>query len=66
MKPLKEMTKEELLAMKETLSAEYKEAQAKGLKLDMSRGKPEKWKLFRLNMICRIYFMECVISLDQN
>ena len=34
------MTKEELLAMKETLSAEYKEAQAKGLKLDMSRGKP--------------------------
>lgn len=40
MKPLKEMTKEELLAMKETLSAEYKEAQAKGLKLDMSRGKP--------------------------
>ncbi|MDO5155778.1 MAG: aminotransferase [Eubacteriales bacterium] len=45
MKPLKEMTKEELLAMKESLSAEYKEAQSKGLKLDMSRGKPGKAQL---------------------
>lgn len=40
MKPLKEMTKEELLELKETLSAEYKEAQGKGLNLNMSRGKP--------------------------
>lgn len=45
MKPLKEMTKEELMAMKETLSAEYKDAQSKGLKLDMSRGKPGKTQL---------------------
>lgn len=45
MKPLNEMTKEELLQMKEALSAEYKEAQAKGLKLDMSRGKPGKAQL---------------------
>ncbi|MCM1158123.1 MAG: aminotransferase class I/II-fold pyridoxal phosphate-dependent enzyme [Bacteroidales bacterium] len=40
MKPLGEQTKEELLALKEVLSRKYKEAQAKGLKLDMSRGKP--------------------------
>ena len=40
MKPLKELTREELLALKETLNKEYEEAQAKGLKLDMSRGKP--------------------------
>lgn len=40
MKPLKDLTKAELLVMKETLTEEYKEAQAKGLKLDMSRGKP--------------------------
>ncbi len=40
MKPLKEMTKEELLELKATLSAEYKEAQGKGLNLNMSRGKP--------------------------
>ena len=35
-----EMTKEELLAEKEKLSAEYKKYQKLDLKLDMSRGKP--------------------------
>ncbi len=40
MKPLKELTKAELLVMKEALAEEYKEAKGKGLKLDMSRGKP--------------------------
>lgn len=40
MKPFKDFTKTELLAIKEELTEEYKEAQAKGLKLDMSRGKP--------------------------
>ncbi len=40
MKPLKELTKEELLVMKEQLSQEYKDAQGKGLKLNMARGKP--------------------------
>lgn len=37
--PIK-LNKEELLALKEQLNAEYEEAKAKGLKLDMSRGKP--------------------------
>lgn len=45
MKPLKELSKDELLALKETLTAEYKDAQGKGLKLDMSRGKPGKTQL---------------------
>ena len=45
MKPLKEMTRDELLALKETLTEEYKEAQKKGLQLDMSRGKPGKTQL---------------------
>lgn len=45
MKALKEMSKEELLELKETLSEEYKEAMGKGLKLDMSRGKPGKAQL---------------------
>lgn len=40
MKPFKSLTRAELLMLKETLEKEYKEAQAKGLKLDMSRGKP--------------------------
>lgn len=40
MKAYKEMSKEELLVLREDLNREYEETKAKGLKLDMSRGKP--------------------------
>lgn len=40
MKPYRELTKEELVQLKTELEAKYKEAQAKDLHLDMSRGKP--------------------------
>lgn len=40
MKAYQELSKEELLALREQLAAEYEEAKGKGLKLDMSRGKP--------------------------
>lgn len=40
MKAYKDLTKEELLTLQEQLNKEYEEAKAKGLKLDMSRGKP--------------------------
>lgn len=40
MKTYQELSKEELLKLKEQLDAEYREAKGKGLKLDMSRGKP--------------------------
>ena len=40
MKPFKEMTKDELLSLKDTLTKEYEDAQGKGLNLNMSRGKP--------------------------
>lgn len=40
MKSYMEMSREELLSCKAELDAQYKAAQAKGLKLDMSRGKP--------------------------
>lgn len=40
MKPYAEMTKEELLSLRQDLKAQYREFQAKDLKLDMSRGKP--------------------------
>ncbi len=45
MKPFKEMSREELLACKEELDVRYKEAQGKGLNLNMSRGKPETMQL---------------------
>ncbi len=41
----KEMSKEELVSLKETLNQQYKDAQAKGLSLDMSRGKPSATQL---------------------
>lgn len=45
MKAYKEMSKEELLAEKETLEAAYKEYQSRNLSLDMSRGKPSQDQL---------------------
>ena len=45
MKAYKDLSKEELLAYREELQMKYNEAQAKGLKLDMSRGKPEVQQL---------------------
>ncbi|MBO5473135.1 MAG: aminotransferase class I/II-fold pyridoxal phosphate-dependent enzyme [Lachnospiraceae bacterium] len=40
MKPYKEMSKEELTSLKEELEKQFEDAKGKGLKLDMSRGKP--------------------------
>ena len=45
MKAYKEMTKEELLTLKAELEKAYEDAKGKGLKLDMSRGKPSPAQL---------------------
>lgn len=45
MKPYKEMSREELLQEQKLLETKYEEMKAKGLKLDMSRGKPAKAQL---------------------
>lgn len=40
MKTYQELSKEELLVLKAQLEAAYEDVKGKGLKLDMSRGKP--------------------------
>ena len=45
MKPYSELTKEELVALSHELNAQYRAFQVKGLKLDMSRGKPSAEQL---------------------
>lgn len=45
MKAYKEMTREELLKEQAALEAKFQEIKAKGLKLDMSRGKPAQAQL---------------------
>ena len=45
MKPYCDMTREELEALREKLVREFEEVKGKGLKLDMSRGKPSKDQL---------------------
>jgi DNA-binding transcriptional MocR family regulator len=45
MKAYTQMSHEELMELREQLNKEYEEAKAKGLKLDMSRGKPSPAQL---------------------
>ena len=52
MKSYKELTKNELLELKNHLEDEYKEVSSKGLKLDMSRGKPSSAQLELSREIC--------------
>ena len=45
MTPYRELSKEQLQAMKAELEQQFEEVKAKGLNLDMSRGKPSKKQL---------------------
>ena len=60
-----DMSKEELLALKESLNKEYAEAKAKGLSLDMSRGKPAAKQLdISLGLLDTIYSSSDIKSED--
>ena len=45
MKEYREMTSQELTALREELQREYQEIQARGLSLNMARGKPDAQQL---------------------
>ena len=45
MKPYSQLSREELLELKNKLEMQYEDIKAKGLHLDMSRGKPCKEQL---------------------
>ena len=54
-----EMSKEELLTLQAELNQQYAEAKAKGLNLDMSRGKPSKQQLdLSMDMLKPIDYVE--------
>ena len=60
MKAYKDLSKEELLELQDSLNKEFEDIKAKGLKLDMSRGKPSQ---AQLNLSMR---MMDVLSSDTN
>ncbi len=65
MKPYNQLTKEELLIEKQNLEAKYEEIKAKGLKLDMSRGKPAAVQLDLANdMLTCVSANDSLISED--
>ena len=53
MKPYRELSKEELLALQAELQAEYDAEKEKSLNLDISRGKPGKEQLEIGRASCR-------------
>ena len=61
----KDLTREELLAMKKDLELQYEDAKGKGLKLDMSRGKPSEEQLDMTMPMMDIFNSSCDMRDDQ-
>lgn len=68
MKPYSEMSREELEVLKAELTKQFAEAKNKGLKLDMSRGKPEPAQLDMgmglLDVLTSSSDMKCMEGID--
>lgn len=61
----KDLTREELLTMKKDLELQYEDAKGKGLKLDMSRGKPSEEQLDMTMPMMDIFNSSCDMRDDQ-
>ena len=68
MKAYRELSKEELLALKEELTKKYEDVKAKGLSLDMSRGKPGVdlggRRIIKKNLVNENSDMKCESGVD--
>lgn len=64
MKPYKELSKEELVSLKEELEEKFKEAKGKGLKLDMSRGKQSTAQLDMTMNIMNVFDSDSVLKTE--
>lgn len=64
MKSYKELTKEELTKLEAELSASYEEVKGKGLKLDMSRGKPSAAQLDMTMGIFDVFTSQSVLNTE--
>ncbi|MBD5459223.1 MAG: aminotransferase, partial [Lachnospiraceae bacterium] len=64
MKPYKEMSKEELVLLKEELEKKFDEAKSKGLKLDMSRGKQSTAQLDMTMGIMDVFDSDSVLKTE--
>lgn len=64
MKPYKEMSREELSSLKEELQGKFEEAKAKGLKLDMSRGKQSTAQLDMTMSIMNVFDSDSILKTE--
>lgn len=68
MKPYSEMSRDELVAQRAELTKQFEDAKGKGLKLDMSRGKPEPAQLDMgmglLDVLTSSSDMKCMEGID--
>ncbi len=65
MTPYCELGREELLELKKELTQKYEDAKGKGLKLDMSRGKPSTEQLDMTMPMMDIFSRDCDMKDDQ-
>ena len=64
MKPYKEMSREELVSLKEELDGKFEEAKSKGLKLDISRGKQSTAQLDMTMSIMNVFDSDSILKTE--